>query len=63
MNRTQDRLAMFCQCVDQVQNRPSRLAVETRGGFIQEKQELRFGREFDGNGETFSLFNVEPCKY
>jgi hypothetical protein len=38
-------------------NVESALRVETGGRLVQEKQELRLGRELDTDGDTFALFD------
>jgi hypothetical protein len=40
-------------------NSPSTSRVKTRGGLVEEKQEFGLGGEFDGDGGTLAVFNVE----
>jgi hypothetical protein len=42
-----------------LQNVPRSLRVETRGGFVQEKQESGFGDELHADRKSLSLLDVE----
>jgi len=35
------------------------LAVEARSGLVEEEEEFRLGDQFDGNGKTLALLDVE----
>lgn len=59
MNGTENSLAVFGQLSKEEKNVPGGLRVETRGGFVEEKQKGRLGYELNTNGETLSLFNIE----
>lgn len=53
---------MLRKCINQVKDRPRCLTVEAGGGLVQEQKKLRLRCEFNANGETFALFNVETCR-
>jgi hypothetical protein len=50
---------MVRKLFEEIQNVPRGLRVQTRSRLVEEKQQLRLGDQFDSNGETLSLFDVE----
>lgn len=56
---TENSLTVFGQLSKEEKNVPGGLRVETRGGFVEEKQKGRLGYELNTNGEPLSLFNIE----
>jgi len=61
MDGTQDSLSVVGQPFEEVQNVPRGLRIETGRGLVKEKKQLRFGNEFDSDGESLSLFDVKTC--
>lgn len=59
MDGTENSLTVFGQLSKEEKNVPRGLRVETRGGFVEEKQKGRLGYELNTNGEALSLFNIE----
>lgn len=59
MDGAEDGLAVAAERVEEVEDGPGGLAVETRGGLVEEDEELGAGGEFDADGKTLSLFYVE----
>src|SRR5689334_8659864 len=59
MDSAQDSLASLGQLLQKIENGPGGLRVETRSGLVDEKQQRGLGSEFDTDGKTLSLLNVE----
>ena len=57
MNRTQNSLSMICQLPQEPNDIPCALTIETRGWFIQEKEQLGLASELDTDRQPFSCFN------
>jgi hypothetical protein len=52
-------LAILLQLVQEIQNSPGGLRVQSRGGLVQEEKKSRLSSQFDTDSETLSLFDVE----
>lgn len=50
---------MRSQLVDEVENRPRRLTVETRRWFIQKQKQLWLGRKLNSDRQTLALLNIK----
>lgn len=47
MDGDEDGLSSGCELAEEANDVVSRLAIETRGGFVEEEEQLRLGCEFD----------------
>jgi hypothetical protein len=59
MDRAQNCLAVVCELLEERQNRPGRLTVETGRRLVKEKKQLRLCCKFDRYGEALALFDIE----
>lgn len=59
VNRAKNGLASGCQLLEEANNVPRALAVQTTGRLVQEEQQFRLGRKLDADGDTLALFDGE----
>jgi hypothetical protein len=52
-------LTVLGQGVNQIENGPGSLRVETRGRLIQEQKQLGLGSKLDTDSQTLTLLDVE----
>ena len=59
VDRTQNRLALARQLLQETHNRPCRLRVQTRRRLVQEQQQTRLRRQLHTNRKTLALLHIQ----
>jgi hypothetical protein len=59
MNCAQNGLSVIGELLQERENRPRRLTVQSRGGLIKEEKKLRLCGKLDRDGKTLALFDIE----
>jgi hypothetical protein len=59
MNCAQNCLSVIGELLQERENRPRRLTVQSRCGLIKEEKKLRLCRKLDRDGKTLALFDIE----
>lgn len=60
MDGSEDGLSSLVgELAEELEDGPGRLGVESGGGFVEEDEEGGLGGEFDSDGETLALLDVE----
>jgi hypothetical protein len=59
VNSAKNGLTVLGKSINQIKDRPGSLTVKTRGGFVEEKEQLGLGGKFNTDGKALSLFNVQ----
>jgi hypothetical protein len=59
MDGAENGLTVLLQLVQEIENSPRGLRVQSRGGFVQEEKKSRLSSQFHTDGKTLALLNVE----
>lgn len=60
MDGSEDGLSSLVgELAEELEDGPGRLGVESGGGFVEEDEECGLGGEFDSDGQTLALLDVE----
>ena len=61
VDSAENSLAVLGQSINEIENRPRSLTVQTRRRLIEKEKQLGLGCQLNTNGETLPLLNVQTC--
>jgi hypothetical protein len=61
VNGAENSLTVLGQGVNEIENGPGSLRVETGSRLVEEQKQLGLGSKLDTNSQTLTLLDIETC--